>query len=58
LERNQEIQAKKRRDYDERVAAAVKRASEKDVELLESVKKQADDRKKKEDTRYKVRSTG
>ena len=54
LDRNNEIQAKKRRDFDERIAAASIRAQEKSVEMLEVVKKQAEDRKKKEDGRVKV----
>jgi hypothetical protein len=54
LDRNVEIQNKKKSDYDERVAAAHVRAAEKSVVVLEVVKKQAEDRKKKEDNRYKV----
>jgi len=57
LDRNNEIQAKKRRDYDERIESASKREQEKAVEMLEEIKKQADDRKKKEDNRLKVSTT-
>jgi hypothetical protein len=54
LDRNRVIQEKKKRDFDERQEAGAKRAGEKAVELVEEVKQQAEERKKKVDTRVKV----
>lgn len=54
MDRNKEIQDKKRRDYDDRIAAASVRAKEKAVEMFAQVKKEAEKRKEKEDHRNKV----
>lgn len=55
MEKNRLIAERKRNDFDARQAAATVRAKEKGVELAETVKKQADARRKKVDARVKVK---